>query len=155
MQKYCKGNGLDLGCANRKKHPFAIGVDVNREGGKTPELVWDVETDLPFRSGTLDYILACHVVEHLDDPVKSILMWLKKIKKGGYLVLVVPDRRFVPNIGSLGADPTHLHDWSPESFKEEVISKVLNSLNRQWLDVVEHRELNNNWSFITVLRRRE
>lgn len=148
IEKYCTGNGLDLGCSNRKKNPFAIGVDISREGGKIPELVWDIENELPFRSGTLDYIVGTHIVEHLIEPMACINMWMRKLKVGGYLVLVVPDKTFIPNIGSPYGDPTHLHDWNPDDFKKQVLPYMLVSH-----EIVKYGAIGNNWSFLCVLKR--
>lgn len=152
IHKYCIGNGLDIGCANRKKYPFAIGIDITREGGKIPELVWRAEDELPFRSGTLDYILACHLIEHIKEPDVAITRWLKKLKKDGVLILVVPDKRFIPNIGTKNSDPTHKWDWDLPLFSANVLNKVQHA----WKDkiaIVEKREIGNNWSFLVVLKR--
>lgn len=154
VQKYCIGNGLDLGCSSRKKSPFTIGVDISRIGGKVPELVWNIQDELPFRSQTLDYILSCHSIEHLERPEIAIIQWLKKIKRGGYLILVVPDKRYIPNIGTKDGDPSHLHDWAPKDFEKEVLNKVIDVMGtRMLLQIIENREIGNKWSFIVVIKR--
>jgi predicted SAM-dependent methyltransferase len=42
---------------------------------------------------SLDFIVACHVIEHTRNPVKAIARSFECLKKGGKLVLVVPDKR--------------------------------------------------------------
>lgn len=149
VQKYCIGNGLDLGCSNRKKSCWAIGVDINREGGKIPELIWNAEEELPFRSQTLDFVMGTHIAEHLKDPATSIVRWMKKIKRGGFLILIIPDKNFVPNIGTKGCDPSHLNDWTPEDFKEQILPKLEIIPH----EVIEYGAIGNNWSFKCILRR--
>jgi SAM-dependent methyltransferase len=41
----------------------------------------------------LDFIIACHVIEHVANPGKAIVDALSKLKSGGFLVLVIPDKR--------------------------------------------------------------
>jgi SAM-dependent methyltransferase len=52
--------------------------------------------DLPFKDGTLDYVLSSHVIEHFYDPVKALKEWHRVIKPGGYIFVIAPhkDRTF-------------------------------------------------------------
>lgn len=43
--------------------------------------------------GSLDFILASHVIEHTRDPIGAIVNAYAKLREGGSLVLVVPDKR--------------------------------------------------------------
>jgi len=42
---------------------------------------------------SLDFIVACHVIEHTRNPVKAIAQSFNRLKQGGKLVLIVPDKR--------------------------------------------------------------
>ena len=55
--------------------------------------------DLPFKPGTLDYVLSSHVIEHFFDPVKALKEWHRVIKPGGYIFIIAPhmDRTFDKN----------------------------------------------------------
>ena len=46
--------------------------------------------DLPFKDSTLDFILSQHNLEHLEDPVQTVLSYLRMLKPGGGLGVVVP-----------------------------------------------------------------
>ena len=144
-------NGIDLGCSYRKKYPFAIGIDMDRQKGKVPDMIWNVEEEIPFRDGTLDYIIASHIVEHLKNPVETLQNWIKKLKVDGLLVLIIPDKRYIPNIGTPNADPTHKHDWNPVDFKTNILEKLINSDIP--LRLLSYNKINNNWSFDCVLRK--
>ena len=48
--------------------------------------------DLPFKDESLDYVLSSHVIEHCFDPIKALEEWLRVVKKGGYLFIIVPHK---------------------------------------------------------------
>jgi len=140
---HCSGMGVDVGCGPRKKYPYAIGIDLNRGGGKVPEIICDVEKEeLPFRDEVLDYILCSHIVEHFGNPLDVLRKLMKKLKKGGNLLLIVPDANHTPKMGTPDADKSHKWDFTPESFKELIASKLADSATLSECDT-----LKNQWSF--------
>lgn len=44
--------------------------------------------------GSLDFVIACHVLEHLANPIMALAGMLRVLRIGGHLVLGVPDKRF-------------------------------------------------------------
>ncbi len=52
--------------------------------------------NLPFKNGTLDYVLSSHAIEHFFDPIKALKEWHRVIRPGGYIFIIVPhkDRTF-------------------------------------------------------------
>jgi len=55
--------------------------------------VMGMEDMSQIRDGSLDFINACHVIEHLRNPIRALEQSYRKLKPGGRLVLVVPDMR--------------------------------------------------------------
>ncbi len=55
--------------------------------------------ELPFKDNALDYVLSSHAIEHFFDPIATIQEWFRVVKKGGYVVIIVPhkDRTFDKN----------------------------------------------------------
>lgn len=49
---------------------------------------------LPLPAETLDYLCSSHVLEHLPDPLAALHEWHRVLRPGGWLYLVVPDKRF-------------------------------------------------------------
>lgn len=49
---------------------------------------------LPVADDTLDYLCSSHVLEHLPDPIAALHEWHRVLRPGGWLYLVVPDKRF-------------------------------------------------------------
>uniref|UniRef100_A0A915EBP8 Methyltransferase type 11 domain-containing protein n=1 Tax=Ditylenchus dipsaci TaxID=166011 RepID=A0A915EBP8_9BILA len=47
---------------------------------------------LPFATNSQDFVLSSHVIEHFYDPVKTIKEWLRVVKPGGYVFIVVPHK---------------------------------------------------------------
>ena len=80
---------LNLGC-NGSRLPGSIGVDViPREG--TVDVVHDLNTrPYPFSTDYADEIHMYHVLEHLDDSIKTIEEIHRILKPGGVLYLRVP-----------------------------------------------------------------
>ena len=56
-----------------------------------PELHTDFETLAGIPDRTLDFIVACHVIEHTRNPIGALSVAWQRLRPGGQLVLVVPD----------------------------------------------------------------
>ncbi len=52
-----------------------------------------IEDQSGIADGSLDFIVAAHVIEHTPNPVGAIVECFRTLKPGGQLVLVVPDKR--------------------------------------------------------------
>lgn len=140
---------LDLGCGNNKTLPEATGLDMVKENevitslNGNPTSVADVNADvgepLPFEDGSVDVIIARHILEHLMDTTKVIQQWASALKVGGKLIIAVPNNG---RILSIPMNFEHCHGWNPESLKHllEVIG----------MKVVEQIDPQNDISFITV-----
>ena len=42
--------------------------------------------------GKYDFILSCHSIEHIANPIKALDEWKRVIKKDGYLLIIVPHK---------------------------------------------------------------
>jgi SAM-dependent methyltransferase len=81
--KYCNGSGLDIGYGGDLLVPNCKG--------------WDVEHgDAQLVAGVLDhsydFVYSSHTLEHMVDPVVSLLNWWRVVKPGGLLILYIPHR---------------------------------------------------------------
>jgi SAM-dependent methyltransferase len=47
-----------------------------------------------FENGSLDFIIANHMLEHCENPLGTMRRHLRKVRKGGVLYYAIPDRRF-------------------------------------------------------------
>ncbi|MDO8634101.1 MAG: class I SAM-dependent methyltransferase [archaeon] len=88
---------LEIGCGARPTTPDWYGIkgnistihtDKNPQTKEIKQL--DIEKVFPYKDNTFDYIIARHVIEHLDDPHYTINECHRILKKGGTLIVEVP-----------------------------------------------------------------
>jgi SAM-dependent methyltransferase len=56
-----------------------------------PHVIVSFDSLEVFADKSLDFIVACHVIEHTANPIRAIVEGVRKLRKGGSLALVVPD----------------------------------------------------------------
>jgi glycosyltransferase involved in cell wall biosynthesis len=137
----------DLGCGNNKTINRAIGVDMIAGGKKIStlagvpvsqaDIVANVANDLPIEEGSADIIIARHILEHCIDPLFTIQMWINKLKKGGKLILALPNQNWHSTIPM---NSEHVHAYTPES-----AHRLLEAFN---LKNVEVKDSNNGIGFV-------
>jgi len=125
---YTKGTGIEVGCGLNKIHTSAIGVNIvlsdNDYGYPYGAQIKSDGTSLPwFSNNSLDYVFSSHCLEHFHEPMKALLEWTRILKVGGYLVLILPHKKYYPNIGHPKANKDHKHDFLPEDVKK-MIDKI-------------------------------
>lgn len=141
-------NILELGCGGKKVIEKSIGVDRVPKGQKIPNLFWNVESladvvcdvekeILPFTENSQDAVIAQHLLEHCIDPIRTIENWGRVLRKGGYLILVVPDEDLVTGIP---LNPEHLH-----AFTENSLSNLMQKLGFKTLST---KKSGNGMSFV-------
>lgn len=139
---------LDLGCANNKTVPNAVGIDFIPKGERIPNLdgdpvseadiTGDVSKELPVEDNSQDVIIARHILEHMLNPIAVLEKWMRKIKPGGRLILALPNQDWHLTI-PMNAE--HVHAYNPES--------AITLLSAMGLKV-EVRDSRNNISFIAI-----
>ena len=85
--KFILGTGLDIGC---NSHERSISPSVQ---------LWDKTLgsgDATHMSGVPDdefsYVMASHILEHIEDRETALKNWIRIVKPGGHLIVCVPDR---------------------------------------------------------------
>lgn len=80
---YCKGVGYDIGfCRDEWKFPDAIGIDLCLNNGFHADKLPEDE---------VDFIYSSHCLEHVDNWISTLELWINKLKKNGVLFLYLPD----------------------------------------------------------------
>lgn len=52
-------------------------------------------TDLELiADNTYDYLISCHNLEHIANPLKAIKEWLRILKKDSYIILILPNKNY-------------------------------------------------------------
>ena len=116
LRRYFNGDGLDIG---GKPDPLLLYKEL------FPLLrsmrTWDWEDgDAQLLHGvgdsSFDFVHSSHCLEHLIDPTEGLRNWLRVVRKGGYLVITVPDE----DLYEQGVFPSTFnkdHKWTFTIFK--------------------------------------
>lgn len=114
VQPYLHGFVIDVGSAGSPITPTAFcidGRDFPNVSHKTDNL-YTLPEQLHGKIQLADCLFSSHVLEHLPDHYGAIVSWSKLIKKGGYLVLYLPDGRYYDN----KENQEHLTDTDYDKF---------------------------------------
>jgi SAM-dependent methyltransferase len=96
---------------------------------------------LPLADDSLDYLCSSHVLEHLPDPLGALHEWHRVLRPGGWLYLVVPDKRLtfdaprpLTSVRHLLADFLHARTatGSAEHIDEFVFQTNWEKLHPEW-----------------------
>jgi SAM-dependent methyltransferase len=107
--RFLRGNGLELGALHnpmsvppgaRVRHVDRLDEDGLREEygrhvgvPKTPiDFVEDAHTLASIPDCSQDFVVASHVIEHMENPLLALSHWLRVLKRRGILYLAVPNR---------------------------------------------------------------
>lgn len=97
FDKYLIGSGIDIGCGyDILKSPY--GSWLNEVNQLIPFNCrgWDqADGDAQYMKGiddeTYDFVYSSHCLEHMVDPSEALRNWFRILKRGGFLVVIVPD----------------------------------------------------------------
>lgn len=145
VEPFLRGLGLEIGTGTNRLAPTVLGIDWYPH--TDTDMIWNCVHEggwypYPFRDDRFDFLFASHVFEDFDPSVTQKVFdeWLRMIKVGGYLVILVPDMEggrypkidevFTENdeevksgkriAGHLKGNPTHAWDAGITSMNEFV-----------------------------------
>ena len=105
--QFCKGLGVDIGCGTNRLDPSVLTIDVYPH--KDADMVMNSKV-LPFRDNVFDFVFSSHCLEDFEpSEIKAVLTeWLRCVKIGGRLVLLLPDMEGgrYPKVED-GGNPSH------------------------------------------------
>ena len=123
LRRHLRGRGVEIGALWRKfpVHPKVKVWYVDRETTDAlnvhyselhrplmkPDVVADA-VQLPFRPGSLDFLIASHVLEHLQFPLAALEDWYHLLAPEGALLLRIPDKRYTFDVKRARTPLTHL-----------------------------------------------
>lgn len=134
--EYARGNGIEIGPGMSPQVLPSPEVDVRyleqyeidkwmamygkKYAGKVPEqvrtlwdryIVGDAQRLENIPDGSLDFIFSSHVFEHLVNPLGTLEVWRRKLRRGGHVLGVVPDAN---NCFDLRQPLSREEDWLAE-----------------------------------------
>lgn len=115
-QEILLGDGIDIGCGDDPITDRVAKFDM--EDGDANEIDKYVNKEF-------DFVFSCHCLEHMHNPKAAFESWLKIIKPGGHLILVIPDedlyeQGYFPSLFNSDHKSTFTlsknKSWSPNSY---------------------------------------
>jgi len=147
LLKYCKGQGLDLGCGNVKIKTDAIGVDLY---SPVAEMHRDARDLSCYKDGYFDYVYSSHLLEEFESTEYALREWLRVLKDDGYLVLYQPDEEYYYKLGDPRCNRAH-----KKHFTWEGLWAILENIGG--VELVHkgryNPEVHKEWSFELVVRK--
>lgn len=102
---------LEMGCGPRRVWAGSTAIDINPRS--QADVIHDLnDTPWPFPDNSFDIVIAEHVVEHLQDVVRTVEEVHRILRPGGVWYVEVP--HFSSH--HQHTDPTHLHSFGARSF---------------------------------------
>lgn len=143
LTRFFVGNGIDIGAGSdglsRYARIFPLITDVRD---------WDhPDGDAQHLRGVddecFDFLHSSHTLEHMADPRQALMNWIRVVRRGGHLIITVPDEDMYERGQWPGANPDHkvtftvckTESWSPVSIN-------LVDLVREFAGEVELERLN-------------
>jgi len=149
---YFRGRVLDIGCGGTKAFPHFTGVDSGKAWGRAAAdlLVSDAQYLPMVGSGAADMVFSSHLLEHIEyERVPAVLAeWCRVTRKGGHVVLYLPDEDTYPKVGEIGANVDHR--WNVNYDK---VVAAMDAVERDW-DLIDYqkRDEGNEYSLFFVFR---
>jgi len=107
---------LEYGCGvgqNIAWHKNSYGYEINKKLYPLLEskgiIMYNYEKDIP--DNHFDVIITCMVLEHLENPIKTLKFLNKKLKSGGKLVTVLPPVNYSRTLQTKNVDG-HYYGWT-------------------------------------------
>jgi len=153
---YCRGNGVDIGYGGDPVIPTAITVDFALDGqfcGDHPcNIVGDARKLPWFAAHVFDYVYSSHCLEDFDDTLPVLREWMRIVKRGGFLVLLLPDQRKYERYcreNNLESNPGHQIENFGPAYLGQVLRKVRGA------KIIKVKENLGPYNFLFVIKKRE
>ena len=137
------GIGLEPGCGQAIS-PYCIGTDFYsgsnhpQYGGAYWPHVRCLGEMLPFKNESFGFIISHHSLNCMAR--HAFKEWLRVLKRGGRMVIVIPDKKYDPENSS------YITYYSAEEFKN-ILGQILD------VKIIEYDTLHNNFSFNIVIEK--
>ena len=154
LQKFCVGDGLDIGFGGDPIVNTAICIDLPERYARYKEQPQHIHGDARdlkwFNNDSLDYVYSSHVLEDFADTEAVLGEWLRVLKPGGMLVLYLPDEQtYRVHCRKQGKPPNvhHIH----ENFSLNHVKDILKE--NQKVKIVHERFPSGIYSFELVIEK--
>lgn len=107
---YCKGTGIEIGALDKPLGLNANVIFLDRNSTqelkqfyaddpraariRQVQIVWKGNKYPFLDDSAFDFVANSHVLEHVANPARQIEEWIRIIQPGGFLYMIVPDKRY-------------------------------------------------------------
>jgi SAM-dependent methyltransferase len=88
---YFVGDGIDVGCGPDPLMSYAEMLPLMKSCRPWDQKDGDGALLESVKDESFDFLHSSHCLEHLDNPVIAMENWIRVVKKGGHLVILLPD----------------------------------------------------------------
>jgi SAM-dependent methyltransferase len=146
--RYLRGDGIEIGAAYRPlRLPGAARVRyVDHASGDAlreiypdygvavvePDVVDEGERLTKFDDESLDFVIANHLLEHLEDPIGALRNFLRVLRPDGIVFLTLPDARYTFDQARPRTSVEHLmrdHSEGPEVSRREHYEEIARTVD--------------------------
>lgn len=89
--RFFVGDGIDIGCGPDPMGQYAEQFPLMRAVRNWDQPDGDAQLLASIQDASLDFAHSSHCLEHMQDPRVAMRNWLRVLKPGGHLVVIVPD----------------------------------------------------------------
>lgn len=125
FDKYCKGEGLDIGCASDPLTTTCSGWDLPNGDAQYLRGIDDE---------SFDFVYSSHCLEHMCDVRVALKNWFRVVRKGGTLIVYIPHRNLyekrkkLPSRWSIDHKHMFLIGEAEEPDTLDIVEEIRNSL---------------------------
>lgn len=139
---HCVGLGLDIASQGDPVVPYAWSLDLpptefatynSNNPPRGPIQLHGDARQLPIADASLDFVYSSHLLEDFPDWEPVLKEWVRVIKPGGKLVVLIPDRERWVAACAAGQPPNDAHRH------EGTVGELSTYADRLGLDVLEDR----------------
>jgi SAM-dependent methyltransferase len=89
--RYFVGHGIDIGAGPDALAQYAEQFPLMRSCRSWDIQEGDAQVLSSVDDASLDFAHSAHCLEHMEDPRTALINWLRILKPGGHLIVIVPD----------------------------------------------------------------
>jgi SAM-dependent methyltransferase len=150
---------LEVGCGDNRSPIATVAIDVKRRSAC--DIVADAHF-IPFKENIFDTVISLEVLEHLHAPSKGLMEIRRVLKKGGKLVISVPNITEWRRILSINRHPTiinrretgHRQAWDAIAFHHLADLTGLRIVGVEWFDHVSRINRRERYKFLNPVLQR-
>lgn len=149
--EYLRGEGIEIGALDKPMWvPAGVRVrTVDRLPAAAIATLYRISTVVPvdyicdatqldgIPDESQDFLVANHVLEHLERPLFALSHWLRVVRRDGILFLAIPDKRFTFDRDRPATQFEHLTD---EFEHPERVQENRRAHYEEWVRLVEHND---------------